>query len=112
MVSLKSIMRPPIAYSNAVRSSALSRRDSLSLYRSHRGLIIPMLLLYPNADPLGLVIEILVTFIGPYPALLLHVAESEQVSVWSSIRDENLKPCLLSTYGQDAEFRAIKSKKK
>lgn len=67
-----------ITYSDAVWTFPFKRSGTFTLRRSYWRLVMPMLLLHTDADPVVSVIEIFRTVVVPYPALLLDVTSKSK----------------------------------
>lgn len=60
--------------SNTVRTFAFSHGGRVTFRRSDGSEINPMLLLHTESYPFRFVVEILLSLIGPYPALFMIIA--------------------------------------
>ena len=58
---------------NAVRTLSFGCDFTAALGRSYRSEVMPMLVLYADAYPFELVIEVFISFVNPRPNLFLHI---------------------------------------
>lgn len=65
-----------MTHCDAVGALTLPRGFIPSLRGSHRSQIVPILILHSDADPIELVVEVLVSVIYPGPDLLLYIART------------------------------------
>lgn len=63
-----------MTHCDAVRALTLPRGFIPPLRGSHRSEIVPILILHSYADPIELVVEVLVPVVYPGPDLLLYIA--------------------------------------
>ena len=63
-----------MTHCDAVWALTLPRGFIPSLRGSHRSQIVPLLILHSDADPIELVVEVLVSVVYPGPDLLLYIA--------------------------------------